>query len=75
LLPWGEVAVTYLIVPRVDRCRLLVKLLLRYPGGRLSRSLWWPLRPLAPWGELVMMRKQLLTLKQLAEEQAVEAEI
>lgn len=63
----GEVAVTYLVVPGGEyRCRLVVKLLLGYRG---ARWLWWLLRPVAPWGELFMMRKQLLTLKRLAEEQ------
>ena len=44
-------------------CRLLVKLLVRYPGGVYGAFL----RAFLPWGDLVMMRKQLLTLKALAE--------
>ncbi len=65
---FGQVAATYLLVP-VDaaRCRLLVKLLMRH-SRRLPA---WRLRQTAmPWLDLVMMRKQLLTIKQLAERQA-----
>jgi hypothetical protein len=62
---FGEVALTYLVAPRgPDGSRLVVKLLWRYPTtpvvGRLASALM-------PWGDLVMMRKQLLTLKALAE--------
>ena len=62
---FGEIAGTYLIVPGVDRdCRLVVKLVVRWPRvplwGRATRlSL--------PLGDLVMMRRQLLNLKTLAE--------
>jgi len=62
---FGGLAVTYAIVPADgDRSRLVVKLLVRYSRapivGRLERVL-------LPGGDLVMMRKQLLTLKDLAE--------
>ena len=60
---YGQVAVSYLILPKSDeRCRLLVKILIRYPKvlGLLTR---WIL----PWGDLIMMRKQLLNFKNLAE--------
>jgi hypothetical protein len=62
---FGQYAVTYLVVSESDRqCRLVVKLLIALPQlGLLS----YPLRRLGPWGDLVMMRKQLLTLKELAE--------
>lgn len=63
---FGELAVSYVVRPAGERrTRLLVKLVLdSYPP--------WPARAAfatgaAPWLELVMMRKQLLTLKQLAE--------
>jgi hypothetical protein len=62
---FGDVAVTYLVAPRApDRARYLVKLCWRYPN---AFGLGWIARALLPWGDLVMMRKQLLTLKALAE--------
>jgi hypothetical protein len=63
--PFGEVAVTYMVLPsREGHSRLVVKLLVRFPGGRYGA---WVLRPLLPWGDLVMMRRQLLNLTALAE--------
>jgi hypothetical protein len=61
---FGQIAGSYMIFPQTEAsCRLVVKLLVRYP----RRWPWswgrWPL----PWGDLIMMRKQLLTLKRLAE--------
>ena len=61
---FGDLAVTYLIVPlKTDRCRLLVKMVLRYPRGLRGALMRWSL----PWGDLVMMRRQLLNFKALAE--------
>jgi hypothetical protein len=61
---FGEVACTYLIVPQESRsCRLIVKLAVRYPRGLLGGVM----RAVLPWGDLVMMRRQLLNLKGLAE--------
>ncbi|MGA2319651.1 MAG: hypothetical protein ABSG95_02755 [Solirubrobacteraceae bacterium] len=62
---FGEVAVSYLVVSMGPlHCRLLVKVLVRHPSAaplhRFSREL-------LPWGDLVMMRRQLRTLKHLAE--------
>jgi hypothetical protein len=61
---FGDVAGTYLIVPRSDGgCRLLAKLRVRYPRGPRGRLL----RIVLPPGDLIMMRRQLLNLKRLAE--------
>jgi hypothetical protein len=64
LRAFGEVAGSYVVVPAGARaCRLVVKLLTRYPRGLYGRFL----RTFLPWGDLFMMRKQLFTLKRLAE--------
>ncbi|MEP6570248.1 MAG: hypothetical protein ABJC10_10775 [Acidobacteriota bacterium] len=64
---FGDIAVTYLIIPVDNRstqsCRLLVKLVAKYPRGLYGRAM----RMLLPWGDLIMMRRQLLNLKRLAE--------
>jgi hypothetical protein len=61
---FGDMAVTYLILPEgPERCRLLVKVVVRYPLGVTGAVM----RRLLPWGDLVMMRRQLLNLKALAE--------
>jgi hypothetical protein len=61
---FGDIAVTYAIVPTsATACRLLAKLRVAHqhgPVGRLRTTL-------LAWGDLVMMRKQLLTLARLAE--------
>lgn len=68
---FGEIAVSYVILPLTEhRCRLVVKLLVRYPKKRVWSLMQWFL----PWGDLFMMRKQLLTLKHLAERQARDEE-
>ena len=65
---FGDVAVTYMVSEVCDqRCRLVVKLLVRHRGSGL-RSFF--ARRFLPWGDLVMMRRQLLNLKRLAEAQA-----
>jgi hypothetical protein len=64
---FGDLAVSYLIMPvayRSSGCRLLVKLVAKYPGGPKGRLM----RALLPWGDLIMMRRQLLNLRRLAEE-------
>lgn len=65
---FGEVACTYW-AKEVDeeRSRIVVKLLWR-PARR--GPLAWPERLLLPPGDLVMMRRQLLNLKRLAERSA-----
>jgi len=64
---FGTVACTYRAEPvDADRSRIVVKLLISYP--RLPHG---PLvRLLGPPGDLVMMRRQLLNLKELAERTA-----
>lgn len=68
---FGNIAVSYLIVPKVEGgCRLLVKLVVQYPRtlkGRLMRRF-------LPWGDLIMMRRQLMNLKRLAEKHSHEYE-
>ena len=59
---YGEVSVTYQVTPAPNGSRLVVKTASR-PRLRL---LHW----LLAIGDLVMMRKQLLTLKELAEHEA-----
>lgn len=64
---FGDGAISYLLVPSTPTTtRLLAKLRVRY-----SRT---PIRPvlhaLLPWGDLLMIRKQLINLKRLAERDA-----
>ena len=60
----GAFACSYVVVPRgPGRSRLIVKIAARYPRGPVGTIVRW----LTPWADLVMMRKQLLTLKDLAE--------
>ncbi len=60
---FGELAVTYAVVNRGAESRLIVKLVVRYERSVMGRVM----RAILPWGDLFMMRKQLLTLKELAE--------
>jgi hypothetical protein len=62
---FGDIAISYCVVGARDSnsCRLLVKIVAQYPPG-----LWGQLmRSFLPWGDLIMMRRQLLNFKQLAE--------
>ena len=68
---YGPLAGTYAIQPRHDgTCRLVVRLDVGAitPVQRLRGAL-------LAWGDLVMMRKQLRTLKQLAELQEREGQV
>lgn len=56
---FGELAVTYAAVPAAAGSRLVVKLALSAQGNPVRRTL-------LAWGDLLMMRKQVLTLTQLA---------
>jgi hypothetical protein len=59
--------VTYRVVAcGAERSRILAKLRFEPPPGLSGRAL----SRLLPWGDLVMMRKQLLTLARLAEGRA-----
>ncbi len=66
---FGDIAVSYLIEEsQPDVCRLLVKLAVNYAEGMRGRLMG----VLLPWGDLFMMRRQLLNLKQLAEQTTTE---
>jgi hypothetical protein len=60
---FGDVRGSYLVMSAGHGCRLLVKLRVEHPRGVTGRVA----RHLLPWGDLVMMRRQLLNLKRLAE--------
>jgi hypothetical protein len=62
----GEVAITYALSSARGKSRLLLKLLVRYPPGLLGTAMHYTI----PTADLIMMRKQLLNLKDLAEAQA-----
>ncbi len=63
---FGELAVTYAVDPAPGGAsRLIAKLVVKRPRG-VGRVL----SPLLPGGDLVMMKKQLRTLKELAERDA-----
>jgi len=66
---FGDVALSYVVVPAgPSESRLVVKLVTVPPRGVLGAVL----RRLLPAGDLVMMRRQLLNLKALAEATATE---
>jgi hypothetical protein len=59
---FGNVAMSYVVTAvDADRSRLTAKVLVRYPRG----ARW--MRHVPPIGDLIMMRKQLRTLRALAE--------
>ena len=63
---FGDAVASYLIVPSDDTtCRLLAKLVGRYPRGVMGMLMG----AFLPLGDLIMMRRQLLNFKQLAERQ------
>jgi hypothetical protein len=64
---FGDTVVSYVIVPEHDRsCRLLVKIVIRYPKGILGALM----RLVLPPGDWIMMRRQLLNFKELSERTA-----
>ncbi len=60
---FGGIAMSYMIIPGQASCRLLAKLCLARRSGVRAALV----RLLLPWGDLLMMRKQLRTLRDLAE--------
>ena len=51
---FGNLALTYLIVPETaNRCRLLVKIAVRYPQGLAGAVM----RMSLPWGDLIILRR------------------
>lgn len=62
---FGEIAITYSVTDTgPGATRLVAKLIVGPSGGLLSRAR----AALLPWGDLVMMHRQLHTLRKLAEE-------
>jgi len=63
---FGDIAGSYVLVPMTpNTCRLILKGHIRYPRN----PFWSWIRWVMPWGDLLMMRKQFLRLKHLAESQ------
>lgn len=61
---FGDIVISYCVVGKgASSCRLLAKLVARHPPGVWGKLM----RILLPWGDLIMMRRQLLNFKQLAE--------
>lgn len=61
---FGDVWVSYLILPlSATNSRLLVKLRVRYTRGVPGRLM----RLVLPWGDWIMMRRQLLNFRRLAQ--------
>lgn len=67
---FGDLAASYVVAPAAHgRSRLIVKLVVPKRRGLVS----WLWRNALAWGDLVMMRRQLLNLKSLAERTARES--
>jgi len=67
---FGDVAVSYTVSPTAAGTRLVAKLAVRYPRAPLG----WLARAILPWGDLIMMRRQLLNLKGRAERQPLKTD-
>jgi hypothetical protein len=68
---FGDVLVSYVIQPEKDgTCRLLVKIIMRYPKGILGTLM----RLIVPPGDWIMMRRQLLNFKELSERPVLPSE-
>ncbi|BBM86378.1 hypothetical protein [Candidatus Uabimicrobium amorphum] len=60
---FGYVVVSYCVFPDKSGCRLVVKLVIQYPNTIVK----WLFGPILAWGDLFMMRRQLLNFKKLSE--------
>lgn len=61
---FGDLLISYVILPLdKDSCRLLAKLIVTYPRNFIGKVM----KRVLPWGDLLMMRRQLLNFKRLAE--------
>ncbi len=68
---FGDGLVSYVIQPENEgSCRLLVKIIMRYPTGILGALM----RLILPPGDWIMMRRQLLNFKELSERSELRAE-
>jgi hypothetical protein len=61
---FGDVAASYLLLDEPSGCRIVFKAAIRLPGGRARQSL---MRTVLPSTDLVLMRRQLRTIRDLAE--------
>ncbi len=66
----GHVSSTYTVDPAGKGSRLVLKLVVIPPRGGLLGATY---RRVMPWFDLLMIRKQFLTLKRLAEKTAAAA--
>jgi len=66
----GNVSSTYVVAPTGEGSRLILKLVAIPPLGGLFGASY---RRVMPWFDLLMMRKQFLTLKRLSEKSAAAA--
>lgn len=61
---FGKLVITYLIFPQhITEQRLIAKIRIKYPKGLYG----FLVRQILPFGDWIMMRKQLLTLKKYSE--------
>jgi len=68
---FGDTVVSYVILSENERsCRLIAKLLIRYPKGILGSILRLELPP----GDWIMMRRQLLNFRKLSEKSELGSE-
>ena len=62
---FGDTVISYRIISKGhNKCRLLIKILVRYPTGFLGKLV----SRILPPGDLIMIRRQLLNFKKLSEQ-------